>query len=202
MRRFTIFALSAFLLLPGQSAASVTEYNFRAWIDDREVGTHDFIVTQNGGSTTVEADARFIVKLLFVKVFDYEHTISEQWQGDCLVAITSSTKSNGKKTALNDAALEGKSCPSSFAYWDRKKIAKPTLLNGQTGEVLPSSLEQVEPSLVPRTDILADAYLLTTNMGPIKLWYGANNEWLALQSEVNNRTLTYVETDLLSRTQI
>ena len=202
MRRFLIFALSAFLLLPGQSAASVTEYNFKAWIDDRVVGTHDFTVTQNGDTTKVEAVARFVVKLLFVKVFDYQHTITEQWQGDCLVAIDSSTRTNGKKASLTDAALEGKSCPSTFAYWDRDKITKPQLMNGQTGEVLPSNLEKVETSLVPKTDIVAESFLLETSMGPIQLWYGATGEWIALQSEVNDRILTYVSTDLLSTAKL
>ena len=198
MQRYTVIALLALSILPVQAAASVREYSFKAWIDDRKVGSHNFTVTQDGDITKVQADARFVVKLLFVKVFDYQHTITEQWRGDCLVDVESATRSNGKKTTVSDAVIEGAACPSSFAYWDRAKISKPELLNGQTGEFLPSTLERVQRSRIPRTNIEADSYILTTSMGPIQLWYGDNDEWLALQSQVDDRTLTYVAKDLLT----
>ena len=208
------------LLYTSASVAAVDEYNFQAWIDDRVVGNHQFTVTKSGEATTVAANARFSIKLLFVKLFDYEHTVEEHWQGDCLISVDAMTTSNGKTNNISgskeqDAAnlarefvlttddgdrqpLPDSSCTGTFAYWDLKKITKPSLLNPQTGELLDASLEKVEASTIPNTNIVATSYRLNTEMGAIQLWYGADEEWLALQSKVNKRTLTYVAEQLLN----
>lgn len=193
------------LVLPAIASASVEEYNFRAWIDERVVGQHSFSIHENGSVTEVESNARFAVKILFVKLFDYEHSARETWEKGCLTDLVAFTTTNGKETSVTDEEALADSppnyCPATFAYWDLSKLARETLLNPQTGQLMPVELKALENAPVPRTDTMGRRYELTTPMGEISLWYNANNEWLALQSNIEGRILTYVSEALLTSGQ-
>ena len=84
-----IFAV-ALLSLSGICHAS-QNWNFKVYLDDREIGRHRFELLRFEDTTQVRINARFEVSVLFINVYSYEHTNYEVWKGDCLSSIKSST---------------------------------------------------------------------------------------------------------------
>ncbi len=140
-------------------------WHFRVFLDDREIGYHDFTVTDTEDGQRLESEASFDVKFLFINAFKYRHQSLETWNGGCLRRIEATTRTNGERNSvagedLGDAfalravtgdrrdvpeslALErgevkrvDADCVSTFAYWDRSFIDKNRLLNPQTGELV------------------------------------------------------------------
>ena len=64
-------------------------WRFRVWLDDKEIGYHNFFLAKNGGIHQLHSEASFEYKLLFVKLYDYEHENRETWVGNCLQSIES-----------------------------------------------------------------------------------------------------------------
>ena len=110
---FAAVALLAALFLSPQAQAdtersavepaSQNTWQFRVFLDDREIGYHNFYLAEVGEHRQLRSVAEFEYRLLFVKLFDYEHEALETWTGDCLSSIRSSTDSNG-----DDYELDGR----------------------------------------------------------------------------------------------
>ena len=60
-------------------------------LTDLTIGTYTFVVTEDGASRHVVADAKYRVRLLVVDAFSYEHHDEETWHGDCLVQLATRT---------------------------------------------------------------------------------------------------------------
>ena len=65
------------------------------FLNDREIGTHEFSLGKDGNTEQISSVADFEDKLLFVKLYDYEHENTQLWQCGCLARIDSSTNANG-----------------------------------------------------------------------------------------------------------
>ena len=180
------------------NANSPMEWKFRVFLDEREIGFHDFRVSDLGATRQVEVQASFDVRFLFVSAYRYRHQNIETWDNNCLLKLESSTNDNGASlrvagTVQHDAFLvrtdSGQSelgpCPMSFAYWNPEFLKAKTLLNAQTG-----ILERV--TVTPRgeetiayggEDLRANRYDLSVQGREISLWYGLEDQrWLALQT--------------------
>ena len=193
-----------------QSASASTaedEWRFRVFLDDKEIGQHDFRLETQGRSRLLRSTADFEYKLLFVKLYEYQHENNEVWQGDCLARIESRTDANGKPFAVSgerreDAfVVQGNAgqatlppCVMSFAYWNPEFLKQTRLLNSQNGEFLDVQVSapvaeelriRGESRSVLRYDLVA---------GPLRmqLWYSEDHQWLGLESEAEGgRTLRY-----------
>lgn len=216
IRRYTRI-LSALLLFSlvllgsqAKAASQAQEWRFKVYLDDKWIGYHNFRLTPRGnGSHTLDIDARFDVKFLFINAYSYRHQNTEQWQRQCLNSIRSSTNDNGKhfdvigstegsrfyldngseRTSLSD-------CVMTFAYWDPAILGADRLLNAQTGEyvdvsVIPMGSERIA---VRGQNVAANRYRLIADQAVIDLWYAENNfRWLALQSTTDSgRKLRYL----------
>ena len=194
----------------GVSAVSPENaWRFRVFLDDREIGYHHFYLAGEGEHRQLRSEARFEVKLLFVKVFDYEHENLETWSGNCLQSIRSRTDSNGDlysvngrraddafRVVANEGAAALPECVMTFAYWNPAILDADRLLNSQTGQLAevtvrahgPETLD-IGPHRVP-----AEKYTIESTEGPIRLWYApGSRHWLALEAELESgRTLRYV----------
>ncbi|MBT8061881.1 MAG: hypothetical protein KJO85_04310, partial [Gammaproteobacteria bacterium] len=76
-KRILLTALLALSLAPGLVMAQQQEWNFRVFLDDREIGRHDFTLQKQGEAQQINSVADFEYKLLFVKLYEYQHSNTE-----------------------------------------------------------------------------------------------------------------------------
>jgi len=173
------------------------KYDFKVFLDDREIGHHRFVVSENNTETHILSEARFDVKFWFISAYTYVHTSQEVWQGGCVQSIQATTDDNGdnlfvrgqikNKTLLlqshdGDQPLQG--CIRTFAYWNPSLLENSKLLNAQTGILQTVTFKLIgESSIAVRGQpVTALHYQLHNPEFSIDLWYSSNREWLALES--------------------
>lgn len=186
-------------------------WRFKVSLDKREIGFHDFLVTRQGAQRTVEINADFDVKILFINAYSYDHDNREVWQDGCLQQIESKTDDNGDLlkvvgenvtdgftivTSADDAPRTfGSPCIRSFAYWNPVFLESSQLLNSQTGEIVDVTITgQGEDTLmIDGRPVQSTRYEIEMDEGPITLWYTRDStQWLALQAATEGgRTLRY-----------
>ena len=202
-----IALIIALLTVSAAALGADQEWRFRVYLDDKEIGYHDFILQEFDDRRTLQSEANFEYRLLFVKLYGYEHANTETWVGDCLTGIDSTTDANGKpfqvmgslqgdRFLLSGTAgeVELPICNMSFAYWNPLFLQEDRLINVQNGDVL--DIEVTEPELVELEvrGVMQPAYRYELGAGELKieLWYSENNEWLALETEARGgRRLRY-----------
>lgn len=197
----------ALLSLPVTLAAASKEWRFRVYLDDKEIGYHDFVLEQFDSQQRLLSEASFEYRLMFVKLYGYEHENTETWSGDCLTGIDSTTDANGKPFRV-EGSLQGERfvisgtagqtelphCSMSFAYWNPAFLQQERLINVQNGEVLEIEVSEPERVQLEVRGMLQPAwrYLLDAGEMKIELWYSEDYEWLALETEASGgRRLRY-----------
>ena len=188
--------MKAWLLWAGllANSAGATEWNFRALLDDKPIGTHRFSVVTQGGERQVLSEASFKVRFLGFTAYHYRHQATEQWRGDCLSALTSTTDDDGKALKVNvqGDALTG--CAMSFAYWNPLIQTQTRLLNAQTGQFENVQVSRVGPGTlnVRGMPTAATRWRITGPANPIDVWYSIQGDWIGLDSSVaGGRKLSY-----------
>lgn len=189
MRRalFTVLLLAA-----APACAEARAWDFRVFLDEREIGRHRFTLSGRGAERELRSEARFDVRVLLIPAYRYRHDALERWRGDCLVSLSATTDDNGEPSAVDWRGQSG-ACEMSFAYWNPRILQARRLLNAQTGEVVPvTATAQGEETVQVRGRlVLAQRHRLTGPKLAIDLWY-AGGEWVALQSEAaGGRRLVY-----------
>ena len=213
MKRILVTALlllsAAQSALPEQMerATDADSWNFKVFLDDSEIGFHNFALTEEGDFRHLTTVADFQVKFLFFTAFSYEHVNEEKWAGDCLESIESKTVTNGKELSVSGQRAEDgfaveatagsnevSGCIKTFAYWNPDILKEPFLMNSQTGELLSVSVEPVseETLLVRGKETPATRYRLVAKNMELDVWYSQDQRWLALESTVKGgRKLRY-----------
>jgi hypothetical protein len=198
------------------SAPTEQRWDFNVLLDQQKIGQHSFVVreeqsTDNTLLKTVQIDADFNVKVLFFNAYSYQHTNTESWQGNCLVALSSQTNDNGDDLTVqasteaqqfvvktNSGTNTVAACPMSFAYWNPALLSADSLINAQTGELVPVKITALgsEQVTVAGEVLEANHYALTLEEQTIELWYAADDyRWLALETPARgDRTLRYEAT--------
>ena len=181
------------------------QWDFQVTLDGQPIGEHRFMSTASGDDRQISSDASFVVKMLGLTVYRYRHQAIEQWRGNCLTGLASSTEENGKTTRVRaeaegpapvpgDTAQPLVGCVMSFAYWNPAILTQTRLFNAQTGraetvQVKPQGSDTVEVRGVP---VAASRWRITGTAQPIDLWYAADGEWIGLDSTVSGgRRLSY-----------
>ena len=204
----SVLGLILCLVASANAMTDVQEWRFRVYLDDKEIGYHNFVLTKQEDQLQLHSQARFEYRLLFVKLYEYKHENTETWLGGCLTGIKSQTEENGKSFSVQGQlaedrfVLEGSAgvtdlsgCNMSFAYWDPSFLKQKQLINAQNGEVLEVDVSEPESVqiVIRGTRQTAWRYLLKARDMEIELWYSQSNEWLALESEARGgRRLRYV----------
>lgn len=192
---------------PAETGTDERTWRFRVWLDDREIGYHEFALKAQDGNSRVRSEARFEYRLLFIKLYDYRHENLETWEGGCLSRIESRTEANGKRYEVLGERRDGRfllagadapgdlpQCVKSFAYWDPAFLEAPRLLNAQNGELVDIEVSEPQPDRVTVRGAEQDAlrYRLQAGELDIHLWYSADRQWLALETEARGgRRLRY-----------
>jgi hypothetical protein len=175
-------------------------WDFRVFLDDKEIGTHRFELLERDGERQLTSQARMVYKLLFVTAYTYDHHDVEHWNGDCLSKLTSNTDDNGEKHRVDVQRSEGTTvvqtlegtqrlgeCVLTFAYWNPAMLRQTQLLNSQDGEYVDVKIADAgaESILVRGVKTPARRYELRSKNGKlsIDLWYSEQQQWLALESK-------------------
>lgn len=207
-----IVSFSSYAILENDLTESKRSWNFIAYLDNSEIGYHNFEVNISDSGTTVKTQAEFDVTFMFIPVFKYEHSNSEVWNNGCLVKLNSTTNNDGENLFVNLSNSDGvthiestnkklskSDCVRSFAYWNEELIKSNVLMNTQSGELLDVTHKLVGTEKILINDKLVDTqrYQLQgkDEQGidiDINLWYNTNNQWVALESKLeNDRVLRY-----------
>jgi len=192
--------------------AADDEWRFRVLLDDREIGTHSFRVTREGGIERVDIDAEFKVKFLGITVYSYRHRNREVWRDGCLESIESETR-DGRESFHVKGSREGArfkldtqsgksenatDCVMTFAYWRRDFLSRQELLNAQNGDFVAIEVEPAKPEKleIDGRGVETDRYRLKSADGEIdiSLWYQSpSGTWFSLESRVEGgRTIRYL----------
>jgi hypothetical protein len=180
------------LLAAAPAFAESRSWNFRVFLDQREIGVHRFTLREDSGSRELRSEARFQVRLLGLTAYRYSHDATESWRGDCLQALSARTDDNGEREAVDWRSGEGE-CAFSFAYWNPRILQASRLLNAQTGKFEPVTVApQGEESIEVRGRAArSQRYRLSGPRLSIDLWY-AGEDWVALESTARGgRRLQY-----------
>lgn len=180
------------------AALADRSWDFRVFLGDKEIGSHRFVLREQGNERQLTSEAHMAVKLLFVTAYTYDHLDIEQWNGDCLTKLVSSTDDNGKKHRVSVQRQGGVSvvetlqgsqrlgdCVLTFAYWNPAMLQQTQLLNSQDGEYVAVKITDAgADSIVVRgVNTPARRYELRSAKLSIDLWYSEQQEWLALESK-------------------
>ncbi len=193
-----LFLAAVLVVHPVAAAPDATSWRFDVYLDNSRIGFHEFRLRETAeGTRRLEAEARFDVKFFFVNAFRYRHEIEETWSGNCLTALDARTNSNGKRTEVagsiretgfrlevGDDAKVLDDCVMTFAYWNPAFLKQDRLLNPQTGEFLSVDVKELEASSLELSSGAVDAkgYLVQAPGLEVRVWYGPNDQWLALES--------------------
>ena len=190
----------------GAGRATDREWDFRVWLNDREIGWHRYVLREEGAAIEVESRAQFDVRFLFLSAYRYRHEARERWRGACLDGLQSKTVTNGAVEQVDavstgqalriarpsgDADLPG--CVMSFAYWDPRILEADRLLNSQTGEWLPVRVLALGSGRVTvgGRSVVATRHRLSAPDLQIDLWYAAG-QWVGLEAPLpGGRVLRY-----------
>lgn len=206
-----LMALSAVCVtaLPATSQATTQTqktWDFRVFLDDKEIGTHRFDLIDQGGERQLTSQARMAVKLLFVTAYTYDHHDVEYWSGDCLSKLSSKTDDNGKKHRVDVQRRDGATvvqtmegtqrlgdCALTFAYWNPAMLRQTQLLNSQDGEYIDVKITDAGADSIEVRGVKTPARrfeLRSKNQKlSIDLWYSNQDEWLALESKTERGSM-------------
>ncbi len=197
---FTSFLLISFLITLEFYAFATEErlWNFKVYLDKKEIGYQNFKLTSKPNGSNVSIEAKFDIDFLFINVYSYRHNNREVWQDGCLRSIESKTDDNGENFfVLGSAQNEDftinsqngkqrlKGCIKTFSYWDANFLNSTHLLNSQTGEFSPVEIRKLGNTEINVNEQLIPAvhYQISTRDFEIELWYSPDHsEWLALKS--------------------
>ena len=209
---------SAVILLVGVATASITpavvnepefesEWKFAVYLDDSQIGHHNFHLAKHENSWLLTTDADFKVKFLVFTAYRYQHSNREVWRDNCLQEIESSTNANGTPFSVSGSRKDGGftvetnkfrddlgDCVKTFAYWDPEILNESKLLNSQTGELLPVRIDQAAEEMltVKGQETPAVRYHLVAKGMELDIWYSTDQRWLALESTTKGgRKLRY-----------
>ncbi|CEN55674.1 DUF6134 family protein [Candidatus Methylopumilus turicensis] len=194
-----------FLSMP--FVAEAQSWNFDVSMDGKPIGTHQFVLSdKENNQQTLKSEAKFNIKILSISFFKYHHQANEVWENNCLKKLEAKTQENSKTTivkGLQEKAIFKLSTPAlaeintecvmTFAYWNPKILQQKKLLNPQTGDYLNANISALgqETIVVKGQQVKAEHYKIDTAKFKIDIWYGQDDEWLALQSLTEDGRIDY-----------
>lgn len=198
----------SFIVFSMPLIADAQTWNFDVSMDGKPIGTHEFVLSDKENNQQIlKSEAKFNIKILSISFFKYHHQANETWENNCLKRLEAKTQENSKITLVkgiqektsfklsspNSTEINAE-CVMTFAYWNPKILQQKKLLNPQTGDYLSANISALgqETILAKGQSIKAEHYKIDTAKFKIDIWYGQDDEWLALQSLTEDGRIDYV----------
>lgn len=199
--------LVSFIVCSMPLIAHAQSWNFDVSMDGKPIGTHQFVLSDKENNQQIlKSEAKFNIKILSISFFKYHHQANEAWENNCLKKLDAKTQENSKSTVVkgiqektsfklsspNSNEINAE-CVMTFAYWNPKILQQKKLLNPQTGDYLSANISALgqETILVKGQSVKAEHYKIDTAKFKIDIWYGQDDEWLALQSLTEDGRIDY-----------
>lgn len=176
------------------SSVNAAQWNFRAFLDNKPIGTHRFTLNETGEQRVLQSEADFAVKFIGITAYHYHHVATEHWRGECLQELSATTDDDGKLIKVHLDATELPGCQMSFAYWTPSILAQRRLLNAQTDVLENVKVTRGSDSFIEVHGVAtaATCWRIVGASKPIDIWYSAQGEWIGLDSTVaGGRKLSY-----------
>jgi hypothetical protein len=187
--------------------AEAQSWNFDVSMEGKPIGTHQFVLSEKENNQQIlKSEAKFNIKILSISFFKYHHQANETWENNCLKKLEAKTQENSKITVVkgvqekssfklsspNSTEMNAE-CVMSFAYWNPKILQQKKLINPQTGDYLSTNISALgqEVILAKGQSVKAEHYKIDTAKFKIDIWYGQDNEWLALKSLTEDGRIDY-----------
>jgi len=191
------------------NVAASTTMSFDVYLDDNKIGKHQVSIAKENNEKYVEIKANMQVRLLFITLFHYEHEAYEHWQQGCVSKLDTRTLDDGENLTVTGRMVEDgfevisseetrllSDCVRTFAYWDPQLLSSEYLLNTQNGKYEAAELVEEGKSSLSFNGANYGAQHYRLNVGDsvvIRLWYDAEDNWQALETEVaGGRKLRYL----------
>ncbi len=198
----------SFIVFSMPLIAAAQSWNFDVSMDGKPIGTHQFILSDKENNQQIlKSEAKFNIKILSISFFKYHHQANENWENSCLKKLEAKTQENSKTTLVKGIQEKtsfklsspniteiNAECVMTFAYWNPKILQQKKLLNPQTGDYLSANISALgqETILAKGQSVKAEHYKIDTAKFKIDIWYGQDDEWLALQSLTEDGRIDYV----------
>lgn len=180
---------------------------FKVFLDQDPIGEHSFDIRALGEDAQVSSRASFDINFWIFTAYRYRHESRETWRDGCLQTIDATTDDNGKDyrvrgeesgealaLSANGESRRLPGCIMTFAYWDRDFLEQESLLNPQTGELVPVRVQPQGTDSIRfgSEEVAAARYKLSTDELDLILWYSDEHGWIGLESDTGKgKTLRY-----------
>lgn len=187
-----IAVLVAFLGFGSVQAAETEIRDFDVFRNGERIGYHRVEIAREGERSVVNVDINLRVTFGPLTLYRYIHQSREEWQGDRLVSLVSSTDNDGTEEKLRAVAdgdglkvngtrftgmLPADTMPTS--YWRGDFVRRATIMDSQNGRVLDLQVrpESFEMASAARDEIPARRFHLTGDID-LTLWYDREGRWV------------------------
>lgn len=187
-----IASLAAILSFGSAQAAEVETRDFEVFRNGERIGHHRVEIAREGERSVVNVDINLRVTFGPLTLYRYIHQSREEWQGDRLVGLVSSTDNDGTQEKLRAVAdgdglkvngtrftgmLPADTMPTS--YWRADFVRRATIMDSQNGRVLDLQVrpESFETASAARDEIPVRRFHLTGDID-LTLWYDRDGRWV------------------------
>ncbi|MFN4311395.1 MAG: DUF6134 family protein [Ferrovibrio sp.] len=187
-----IASLAAAIGFGTAHAAEVETRDFEVFRNGERIGYHRVDIVRDADRSVVNVDINLRVTFGPLTLYRYIHQSREEWQGDRLVSLVSSTDNDGDEEKLRAVAegdrlkvsgtrftgmLPADTMPTS--YWRSDFVRRATIMDSQNGRVLDLQVrpESFEMASAARDEIPARRYHLSGDID-LTLWYDRDGRWV------------------------
>ncbi len=145
----------------------------------------------SGPDTTVTVDVNAAVRMLGIRVYNYEHHSEERWRAGQLVAIVSRTNDDGTPRHVDasrnpDGTWRGTTGPQPgpapllpTSLWNIQTVNQTRLLDRETGEIVPvHTAPSGDDTLHAGTRDIAASKFTMSGLVTGNVWYDSRGCWV------------------------
>ena len=201
-------AIAALAVMPASAAADVL--SFDVFRNGKPFGQHIVKRETQGETMVVSVDIDLEVRFGPFVPFRYRHDVREIWRDGALEALDSRTIRDGERLEVSarrsgerDLIVNGASvteeAPGSIipsTWWNREVLENSVILDSQTGELMPISVEFLGNEEVDAAGarVMTERYRVQ-NTVPLDLWYDEEGRWVKCAFDVDGQSIEYVLSD-------
>lgn len=212
-RRGLVAGLGAALIasaLPGPARASLAAaypsvLKFAVTREGSPIGVVMERFGREGDAERVDVYIAFLVRLLGIPVYRYEHRSREIWQDGRLVRLDTVTNDDGAAQSVRarprggvllvegvDGPLEAPRDILPSSYWHPGFVRQDRMLDSQRGRLLEIGVDRVgsERIVALGREIRADRYRMTGDL-KLDLWFDADRVWQKMSFELKGGFFDY-----------